>query len=69
MVAIKPDILLAIVPRSNSVHDSNASGSHALAPAATVRQRLKRITNKYEQSAMTAPQNRDVVQHKAQQCR
>ena len=50
--------MLAIAPRNSNTHANNASGSHALAPAITARQKSKKITNKYAQYAMTIPQNR-----------
>ena len=58
MVATKQDTSLAIAPRNSSDHASSASGNHTLAPAATAKQKLKKITSKYKRSVMTVPQNR-----------
>ena len=56
---IKLDILLAIAPRNNSVHISNASGNHDLVPAITIKWRLKKIMSKYVRYAMTALLNKE----------
>ena len=50
--------MLAIAPRNNNARISNASGSHALAPATLAKQKQKKTMNKYTRCAMTAPQNR-----------
>ena len=58
MAVTKPDTLLIIAPRSNNVRD--ASGNHVLAPVTIAKQKQKKLTNKYERSAMTAPQNKEL---------
>ena len=52
------DISLAIVPRNSDDPANNASGNHAPAPVVIAKPKLRQVTNKYEQSVMTAPQNK-----------
>ena len=48
---------MLIVTRSNNPAD-HANGNHALAPAATGKQKSRRITSRYGRSVMTALQNK-----------
>ena len=52
------DISLVIVPRNSDDPANNASGNHALVPAATDKPKSNQIMNKCERSVMTARQNR-----------
>ena len=54
------DTLLVTVPRNNSALGNDDSGNRARAPVAIDKQKWKPITNKYERSATTAPQNREL---------
>ena len=52
-------ISLAIVPRNGSDLVNHDSGNPAQGQVATDKPRPKKPTNKYERSAMTAPQNKE----------
>ena len=51
-------ISLVTVPRNNDSLANDASGNHVLAPVVIAKPKWKQVTNKYERSAMIAPQNK-----------
>ena len=56
----KRDTLLAIAPRNSNDPVNNASGNHAQVPVATDKSKSNPVTNKCEQSAMTALWNKEL---------
>ena len=50
---------LAIAPRNSDNPANDASGNHALALVVIDKQKSSQITNKYERSVMTVPQNKE----------